>query len=123
MTIIIALGISLAYLIASKFAVITRADVWWSSVNLTVFCFLLCVAAIYVLIIVRAKKKIGYIFGKEKKCRKGHKIITYTQVTFEQSFGQKIFGLCTIRFKNTDEKIIMRDVSTENLKYAKKRGR
>lgn len=67
----------------------------------------------YIVIVAKAKKKKTFVDMQQKICISNGRKIRYQSYKYTQSLTQKLFGLCTIKFKNSVESMTVKDVSIE----------
>lgn len=90
---------------------------WISSVITSNSLVMIVFIIIYVCVATKAKNTMYFVDMQSKICVKDERKIQYNRIVYSQSITQKIFGLCTLEFKNGPQKITLKDVSTESLKY------
>lgn len=90
---------------------------WINSAIITNILVILAFIIIDMCIGKKVKSTIYCVDVKNKICIKKGKKLRYRDFNTTQSFMQKLFGLCTLKFENTTGSIIMKDVSVEAKKY------
>lgn len=94
---------------------VSEKSLWLEiAVSLDIMCMFIFII-IYMCIIYKGKTQKYFVNMKAKICNKNGRKIIYQEYEYTQSIVQKIFGLCTLRFKNSVDTVILKDVSAKAL--------
>ena len=105
------------YLMIRVMEILPERNPWIVLIVITNIVMLVVFMIIYICIAKKAKNEKYIVFTHEKKCIKGNKEICYSQIRVGQNVTQRMFGLVTLKFKNSVDTITLRNVSTDAIKY------
>ena len=96
---------------------VTDKKEWVNSVIISNILTMIVFIIVYICMNNKAKNTMYFVNLKNATCVKNEREIRYKKIEYTQSTTQKMFGLCTLKFKSETQTITLKDVSIEALKY------